>query len=84
VQPSFDSGVFVISCSNSALGVDIAFVFALATHSHRGEKKSLYEGSCPQRRSVALACHTVLMELELAVTVLFSLEHKPFRDGYFN
>lgn len=41
---------------------------------------SLCEGSCPEWHSVDLACHAVLIELELAVTLLFhSLEHQPFQ-----
>lgn len=45
---------------------------------------SLCEGSCPQWHSVDLACQAVLIELELAVTLLsHSLEHQPFQGQLF-
>lgn len=81
VQPSFDSGVFLISHNILTSYIEIAIALCLLWPRvvTEGEKMSLYEGSCPQQCSVDLACHAVLIELELAVTMLFGLEHKPFQ-----
>lgn len=85
MQPSFDSGVFLITLNTSTLRIEIVIALCLLWPSvvADGEKMSLCEGSCPQQRSVDLACRAVLIKLELAGKMLFSLEHKPFQRQLF-